>query len=185
MKKIFFLFAGIALLASCKNNSASGGDSDRLSKMKARTQAFYDKVMTGHNVALIDSFCSPDYVEHTTDPGYPPTRDGLKKNFTDLFAAFPDLKIKVNFMVADSDKVVTYYTFTGTNSGPMMGMKATNKTVSVNGVDILTIKNGMATEHWDFNDQMAMMMQLGLMPDGSKSDSTKNGDDKMKTDKMK
>jgi len=62
------------------------------------------------------------------------------------------------------DTLFAYYTFTGTNSGMMMGMPPTNKSVSVNGVDIVVFKDGKAVEHWEVSDNLGMMKQLGMMP---------------------
>jgi predicted ester cyclase len=90
--------------------------------------------------------------------------------------SFPDLKITVNAMGTSGDTLLAYYTFTGTNTGMMMGMPATNKSVSVDGVDIVVFKDGKAVEHWEVSDQLGMMQQLGMMG----GDSMGMEQDKMK-----
>jgi predicted ester cyclase len=83
-------------------------------------------------------------------------------------------------MVAEGDKVMAHVTMTGTNSGPMMGMPATNKQVSVDGIDLIMIKDGKATERWGYFDTMKFMAQMGMMPPpGTMPDSM------MKADGMK
>jgi len=78
-----------------------------------------------------------------------------------------------NFMVAEDDMVVSHITMTGTNSSPMGNMPATNKQVNIEGIDIVKIRDGKASERWGFFDSVKMLAQLGIMPPpGSMPDST-------------
>jgi predicted ester cyclase len=47
-----------------------------------------------------------------------------------------------------------------------MGIPPTGKRMSINVIDIIGFANGQATDHWGVMDQMSMMQQLGLIPDG-------------------
>jgi steroid delta-isomerase-like uncharacterized protein len=160
------------LFSSCMNQKNMRKDEKE--KNKTGMTAFYDKVINAHNPDAVDSLCTSNYVEHSPDPGFAPDRDGLKKDLASLFAAFPNVHIQSNFMMADSDMVTAQFTLTGTNSGPFMGMPATGKKVNIEGIDIIRLKNGIATEHWGYVDQMSMMQQLGLMQGmGTPADSGK------------
>ena len=131
---------------------------------KAKTQRFYDEVMNAHNVAGIKSFCTADIIDHNPSPGH--TGKGLDDMTTELnemFTGFPDARVKVDFMVAEGDLVVAYLTMTGTNSGPFQNNPATNKPVKFNGIDIVRIKDGKATERWGVFDNFSMLAQLGMM----------------------
>src|ERR1035438_1198449 len=188
MKKIIYILLIASVFASC--NQGDNKAKELSDKNKAGMQKFYDEVMNKHNPAMIDSLLVADYTAHEADPSMQTkNRDELKKMMADFFTGFPDLNYKTNFMVADSDMVVAHYTFTGTNSGSMMGMPATNKKVNIDGVDIVRFKDGKGSEHWGYNDEMKMMTQLGLMPDMSSmmpSDSSKKKmDDKMKKGETK
>ena len=58
-------------------------------------------------------------------------------------------------------------TFSGTNRGDFMGMKATGKGVSVELIDIMLMgDDGLCHEHWGVLDLMTMMQQLGVVPAG-------------------
>jgi steroid delta-isomerase-like uncharacterized protein len=171
MKKILLLFSLAAFIFSC-NNSANNTMPDNSAANKAKTQQFYDAVINGHNTAMIDSFCVADFVDHNPDPGHSGKGVAdLKAGFTDMLAAFPDIKVNTNFMVAKGDTVIAYVTMTGTNSGPMGTMPATNKPFSINGIDIIIIKDGKATERWGVFDTMGMMSQLGMIPSGDDSNT--------------
>jgi steroid delta-isomerase-like uncharacterized protein len=168
MKKLFALIVIASMFASCNNmnNNAGMMANDKGAKNEARFQQFYDQVMNAHNPAAVDSFCTPDFTDHQPDPGHSGKgTDDLKASFKEYFAAFPDLHIKTNFMVSHGDTVIAHVTMTGTNSGSMMGMPATNKSFNIDGVDIITLKDGKATDRWGYFENMKMMQQLGMMPE--------------------
>ena len=94
MKHIFFFIAIMGIISSCgnmgKNDNNAGSNTDgrqRTAKTKQGIQSFYDKVINGHNVAMVDSFCSADFKEHQIyNPKNPSTRDGMKAELTEWFA---------------------------------------------------------------------------------------------------
>jgi steroid delta-isomerase-like uncharacterized protein len=81
-----------------------------------------------------------------------------------ILTAFPDCKYVVEEIIAEGDKVVVRYTFTGTNNGPLMGLPATGKKVINPGVGIFKISGGRLIDVWFIADQMSIMQQLGLVP---------------------
>jgi predicted ester cyclase len=182
MKKIFLLFAGATVIVSCgtpAGNSMSKKEADN----KARLQRFYDEVINAHNPNMVDSFCTPEFVNHQPSPGHTGKGiDDLKADFGEFFAAFPDIHMTTNMMVANGDTVMALITITGTNTGPMgPGMPATNKQVNVQGTDIIVLKDGKATDRWGMGEEMKMMQQMGMMPEpgAAPMDSSKMGEKKM------
>ncbi len=171
MKKFLFVFfLMLAVINYSCNNSTSNSMSDHSEANKAKTQQFYDEVINAHNTAMIDSFCTKDFVDHNPDQGHSGKGiDDLKAQFTQMFAAFPDAKVNVDFIVAKGDTVTSHLTMSGTNTGSMGAMAATNKSFKITGIDIIVIKDGKATERWGEFDNMSMMTQLGMLPSGNAS----------------
>jgi steroid delta-isomerase-like uncharacterized protein len=171
MKKFLFVFfLMLAVLIYSCNNSTSNSMSDQSAANKAKTQQFYDEVINAHNTAMIDSFCTADFVDHNPDQGHSGKGiDDLKAQFTQMFTAFPDAKMNVDFIVAKGDTVVSHVTLSGTNTGSMGTMPATNKSFKITGIDIIVVKDGKATERWGEFDTMSMMSQLGMLPSGDAS----------------
>ena len=133
---------------------------------KALTRRFYDEAINQGNLDLIDELVSEDFVEHEEFPGLPTTGPEAPKAALGMFlAAFPDLQITADELIAEGDKVVVRATMSGTHQGEFMGMPATNKTFAVKAIDIIEIRDGKATAHWGMTDQVAMMEQLGLAPE--------------------
>src|ERR671925_312205 len=70
---------------------------------------------------------SEDAVDHALLPGMPNNKEGVKQLLGMYLQAFPGVQAKVEELIGEGDKVVCRLTFTGTNSGPFMGMPATGK----------------------------------------------------------
>lgn len=116
------------------------------------------------NLKAVDELSAPNFVDHTPRPGAKPGLQGMKDAITGFRTAFPDGKITVDELLADGNTVVARTTFTGTHKGPMAGIPATGKKIKVTGVDVVKVSNGKATEVWHYDQEQAMMEQLGLMP---------------------
>jgi predicted ester cyclase len=52
----------------------------------------------------------------------------------------------------------------GTHNGPLMGIAATGKPVTVAGIDVFRIAGGQIVELWQHLDQLGMLQQLGVIP---------------------
>lgn len=125
----------------------------------------YDEVITKGNIDLIDELMSADFVEFAELPGIPPTREGVKMFMTAVNNAFPDFTADVADIFASGDKVVARGRFTGTHNGEFMDLPATGNPVSVEFIDIIEFRDSKAVAHWGLMDTMALMEQLGVLPE--------------------
>ena len=120
------------------------------------------------NAGDIDGFgrqVADDFVERDELPGIPPTKAGVVQYFRMLIAAFPDIRMDVEDVIASGDKAVARVRVTGTHKGEFLGMPATGKAVAVNLIDITRFgDDGLAREHWGVVDQLALLQQLGAIP---------------------
>jgi steroid delta-isomerase-like uncharacterized protein len=129
-------------------------------------QRLYDLLNAG-DIDGFGALLADDFVEHEETPGLAPTKDGVLEFFRMYRAAFPDLRMEPEDVLASDDKVVARLRATGTHQGEFMGIPATGKSVDVPLIDIIRFgDDGLAHEHWGVINEMAMMQQLGLAPDG-------------------
>jgi len=132
----------------------------------ATIRRFYDLVNAGD----IDGFgelLADDFVEHEEAPGLAPTKEGVLAFFRATRAAFPDMRMDAQDVFASGDKVAARVQLTGTHQGPFMGMPATGKPVDIQLIDIMRLgDDGLCHEHWGVMDALAMMQQLGAVPEG-------------------
>jgi len=132
----------------------------------ATIRRFYDLINAGE----IDQFgelLADDFVEHEETPGLAPTKEGVMAFFRANRAAFPDMRMNAQDVFASGDKVTARVRLTGTHQGPFMGMPATGKQVDIQLIDIMRLgDDGLCHEHWGVLDALAMMQQLGAVPEG-------------------
>jgi steroid delta-isomerase-like uncharacterized protein len=133
---------------------------------KILVRRFVEEAQIRHNLAAVDEYLSPDFVDHSVPPGLPSGREGVKMQFSMFFSALPDLHALIHDQVADEYKVVTRKTLRGTHQGDLMGISPTGKTIDIEVIDILAVKDGKITDHWNLVDQVGLLKQLGALPDG-------------------
>ncbi len=115
-------------------------------------------------MTVLDEIVAADLITHSQLPNVPAGREGGKMVHQGAISAFPDSKTTTDDLIAEGDKVVERFTLVGTHKGEFMGIPATDKPVKVTGMSIFRIANGKIVEHWDENDAMSLLIQLGVLP---------------------
>ena len=129
---------------------------------KALIRRFYDEVWNKGNLDVAAEVFTEDYVRHDLRPGTALLGpEGQKRIAADFRAAFPDLHMTVDFMLAEGDLVAARWTNEGTNTGPWGGVPPTGKHIRFCGVNIFRIANGKVVEIWNHRDDLGVMQQTG------------------------
>ena len=127
---------------------------------KELARRFYAEMNAG-NADIIFEATTENFVEHDEFPGIPPTRDGVREFFLMMRKAFPDMKMSIEDMISEGDRVFIRASMTGTHKGEFMGIPATGKQIKVPMGDFVRIENGKVAEHWGVTDSGMLMQQLG------------------------
>ncbi len=122
---------------------------------------FYDEVVNEGNLDLIDELLSEDFVEHEEFPGISQDREGVKQFFGMLRAAFPDVTMTPEQIVAEGDIAVGNVRVRGTHQGEFMGIPPSGRSIDVREVDIVRFEGEVAVEHWGAFDALHLLEQLG------------------------
>jgi predicted ester cyclase len=117
---------------------------------------------------LIDQLVASDAINH--DPATPAELRALRG--PDLFkrtvsmyrAAFPDVRMTVDDVIAADDKVVLRWHSEGTHRGQLTGLAPTGVHGSVTGISIDRWKDGRVVESWVEWDNLGLARQLGAAP---------------------
>jgi steroid delta-isomerase-like uncharacterized protein len=126
--------------------------------------AFLEDVLNQGRVARADDLVQENFVELDPLPGQAQGREGLKAIVLSLRVSFPDMHWTAKEMVAEGEKVVTRFVWTGTHRGPFLGIPATGRPVEVKGVVIDRLENGKMAESRILMDTLSLMQQLGVIP---------------------
>jgi len=131
---------------------------------KAVVRRVFDEVFNQGKLEVVEEIYAADYVDHSAPPGFPPGLGSLKQSVALFRTAFPDLKITIEDMLAEGDKVAVRLTYHGTHLGEFMGIPPTGKSLSEAGIAVDLLKDGKIVEHWVLRDDMSLMQQLGMIP---------------------
>ena len=113
--------------------------------------------------SMADEIVATDYYNHDApDPNI--GLEGVKAAVTTFKKAVPDAQVNIAYQLAEGDKVVSRYTWSGTHQGEFYGVPATGKRVNWTVTATFRIADGKIREAWLNWDQLGLMQQLGVVP---------------------
>jgi steroid delta-isomerase-like uncharacterized protein len=131
---------------------------------KAVIRRLYDEVWNERKVEVIKEIISPSHALHgPIVSGSSIGPEAYQRNVLVFLAGYPDLHWTIEDTIAENDKVVACWTISGTHRGEYMGIPATNKKVSVDGITIHHIADGKIMDSYSNWDVLGMMQQLGVV----------------------
>jgi steroid delta-isomerase-like uncharacterized protein len=143
------LVLGAIVLASLflLEPTAHAQAADQTAANKAVAMRVFDEIFNQGKFQVADEIYAPDFENH----GLHRSVD-LKTDQDAVHAekkAFPDLRMSVQQMVAEGDKVAVLWTFQGTHTGSgYEGLPPTGTNVEVRGITIWRIVDGRIVEEW-------------------------------------
>jgi steroid delta-isomerase-like uncharacterized protein len=126
--------------------------------IRVYTAEFWNK----QNMAVYDEYLSTDLIVHNPDADL--NYEQFKGLCQAYFAAFPDLNITTDEIIAEGDKITKVWTANCTHKGELMKIPATGKQIRVKGIELFRIADGKIAEIWAVMDNLGMLQQLGVIP---------------------
>ncbi len=119
---------------------------------KAVMQRLWDEILNGGKIEKSNELVASDYLYH--GPGGHEIKgiEGFKKFMSWLHNSFPSLHFTHEDLIAEGDKVVSFFT--------MKGVHKSNKQVNFQGVVISRIVGGKEVEAWEIFDRFTIASQL-------------------------
>jgi steroid delta-isomerase-like uncharacterized protein len=134
--------------------------------------------MERDNEQLVRQFIEAVFNRGETDPlpalvatdhvGHDPLGDhygpeGVRIGVAELRAAFPDLRVTIDDIVAAGDRVAHRLTLHGTHRGAFLGLPPTGRVISATGIAIDRVAAGKLAERWVVLDVIGLHRQLGAV----------------------
>jgi steroid delta-isomerase-like uncharacterized protein len=122
----------------------------------------FEEILSRGRYELAEQLYAKDFINHGLH-----SNASLEEDQTALkgwHAAFPDVVVIPEKLIAEDDLVTIYWIARGTNTGTGNGLPATGKKAELAGITIWRIVDGKIKEEWSAFDQLSMMKQLGLLP---------------------
>jgi steroid delta-isomerase-like uncharacterized protein len=149
----------LCLAAACEKQPA-----DLISQEEAvRIGDIYEQARNTADLSLLDQIYHPDVVVHDdSQPEAMVRLEALKNQYSTSHTAFPDLRMTLDEMYIDGDRIFWVWTFTGTNTGPLGQLPATGNKATFKGVAIDRIVDGKIAEEWVYWNVLGLFHQLGF-----------------------
>ena len=129
---------------------------------KALIERWFEEVWNQGRGDAIDEMFAANGVAHGLGPDVRGP-DGFKAFHAAFRGAFPDVRVSVDELIAEGDKVAYRLTASGTHRGDGLGFAATGRPVRFMVMGSARIVDGRIVEGWNVLDQLGMMTQLGVV----------------------
>lgn len=126
---------------------------------KAVARRVFDEIFNQGKFDVADEIYAPDFVNHgdKRDVGLREDQEAVHQEK----AAFPDLKMSIELMVAEADLVTVLWTFRATHTaGGYGGLPATGTPIQMRGITIWRIVDGTIREEWTEFDELGAYAQI-------------------------
>lgn len=135
---------------------------DRATRNKSLVLSYHDELWGQGDRTAIDRYWHPDAKVHMTD--FEGTAvDVVRADAARYFGAFKEVETRIQHLVAESDLVALHWTTSGLHVAPYGDVAATQKRVTMAGIDVLRIAEDRIAECWSMWDGLSVYEQLGVL----------------------
>ena len=127
----------------------------------ALVRCFIEEVLGRGDFATLNALAAPDCADHAASAGSTPCPEAITQFLVPWRAAFPDLAVAVDDLVAAGDRVAARWTLGGTHRGEFLGRPPTGRRVAVAGMELYRLADGRIVERWAVVDLAGLLEQLG------------------------
>ena len=128
----------------------------------AIVRRFVEETINQGRIESAGQFVWEDVIEQVPFPGQGPGLEGLKDVLRGMQAAFRGFHFSIEEQIADGDKVVTRFEWTGTHQAEFLGVPATGRPVKVWGMVIDRLEAGRIKDTRIIMDTLGLMVQFGV-----------------------
>jgi hydroxyacylglutathione hydrolase len=91
---------------------------------------------------------------------------GVRAFVGDMLAAMPDLRFELLSTTTEGERCGVQWRLTGTFTGPepFNGVAPTGHPITLEGIDLLTVRDGLVQSNDAFTDTMSFPRQIGMLP---------------------
>jgi hydroxyacylglutathione hydrolase len=135
------------------------------SKAEAVARRYFEAI-DAHDVQSAAAMWAPEGREDVRGQGVFIGPEGVREYIGSLMEAIPDLKMEIVDTTTEDERCALHWRFSGTFAGPgsFNGIAPTGHRMELEGVDVLTVRDGLIHANDAFTDTMAVPRQIGMMP---------------------
>jgi C-1 hydroxylase len=149
--------------AAAETGRTGKAESHPMSEANKNVIRRYLEAWNAGDLSALMAFWAPNLVHHTRFGAQ--DYEDTQRIVSAIMQSFPDMRFRIDDMIAEGDKVATRMSWSGTHIGEYMGASPTGRKVSCALIGVARIEAGKIAEHWGVTDELHMMQQMGLLPE--------------------
>lgn len=135
-----------------------------IERNKAAARRTWEEIFPACDVEALATVTDANVVSRGRRPDEAAGFEGVKRTMLWLATVFSDQRWEIHDLIAEGDVVACHLTHHGRQTGDLMGIAPTGRTVAYDYVEFLRFRDGKVIEQWSVRDDMTLMRQLGVVP---------------------
>jgi steroid delta-isomerase-like uncharacterized protein len=127
---------------------------------EALVRRYYDEMWNRWDLSIAEDILAPDVRFRGSLGTATVDIRGFCRYARSVWLGFPDFTNQITEMIAESNVVTARLTFTGTHRGDVLGIGATGRTISYEGIAWFRIEGGLLAEISVFADREGLLAQI-------------------------
>lgn len=132
---------------------------------------YLKEIAENGDVDRLEEFVAEDVVNHNsvsdadTETHEERGLEAFREHVRTIVDGFGNREFDIQDTIAQDDRVMVRFVFTGTHDGPMMGVEPTGKEIRFSGIVVYRYEGGKIVERWSEANTLGMFQQLGGLPE--------------------
>ena len=132
---------------------------------KAVVRRYYREVWERGDLRVVDEIFAADVELHMAGIPEDPFGPAPVKQLAAMArTAFPGLRVTIEDLIVEHDKVVATVSLHGPHDGTTQGVSPQEATAIWRRIDVFRLHRGLIVEHWSDRDDHALLQRLGIAP---------------------
>jgi predicted SnoaL-like aldol condensation-catalyzing enzyme len=128
---------------------------------KELVRRYYREVMG--DLSGIEEIVADTFVDHHFPPDFPPGPPGVRKFFVEFAGTvFSDMRIEIDFLLAEEDKVDCHFVFHARHTGAMGDLLPSGNAIRLPAISTFRVEHGKLAEAWEIFDSAILINQMRI-----------------------
>ena len=130
-----------------------------LEENKRLVRRYYQQAMG--DLSGIEQVVASDFVDHHFPPGLPAGPEGVRRFFQEVLGGiFSDMRIDIDFLLAERDRVDCHFTLFARHTGEFAGIAPQGREIRCPAISTFRMAGGKLAESWEIFDSGDLLRQM-------------------------
>jgi steroid delta-isomerase-like uncharacterized protein len=109
---------------------------------------YLDRVWQRGDADAVADLLSEDFVDHDPPPGFGGDRASHRELVASTTAGMRDRQLRIRALISDGDLVAVRHETSWVQDGPLFGVPADGRRLTLKGIDLYRVRDGRIAESW-------------------------------------